>query len=117
MNKHDEEVLDTELLAYRINEILYDRHLTPTDIWKEYGVDRTMMSLYTRGRRVPSLYNLIRIARALDVSLDYLVGNEGDVKVLASEIKNLAVFQKGASAREIEEKAEQIIRKYSGSRL
>ena len=116
MNSRDENVVNTELLAYRINELLYDRGLTPTDLWRESGVDRGMMSMYTRGKRVPSLYNLIKIAQALDVSLDYLVGNEGDVKILASEIKNLAVLQKGASAREIEEKADQIIRKYSGSR-
>lgn len=116
MNNRDDGIIDNELLAFRIRELLYDRGMSPTDLWRESGVDRGMMSLYTHGKRVPSLYNLLKIAHTLDVSLDYLVGNEGDVKVLASEIKNLAVLQKGASAREIEEKAEQIIRKYSGSR-
>lgn len=38
-------------------------------------VTKSGLSLYEQGKREPSLYALIYIAKALDVSIDYLVGN------------------------------------------
>ncbi len=115
VNKEDYEI-DMEILGYRLSEIMYDRGVTPTIMWRDAGFDRTMMGRYMKGTRLPNTQTIYKIAKYLDVSIDYLLCNEREVKELASEIKNTAMFIKGASGREIEKKADQIIHKYSGSR-
>ena len=45
-----------------------------SELADKVGVDRTSISSYESGKRVPDIFILCRIADEFEVSLDYLVG-------------------------------------------
>jgi transcriptional regulator with XRE-family HTH domain len=69
-------------LGNRIQNAREIRGFRAIDIAKEVGVGKSVWSLYESENRIPSLATLIRIAEALNVSTDYLLG-------LTDEFKNL----------------------------
>lgn len=64
-----------------------------TDLAKRAGLQQSALSHYESGARRPSFTNLKRLAKALDVSTDYLVGHDAVVekspKDLARQIERL----------------------------
>jgi transcriptional regulator with XRE-family HTH domain len=82
-------------IAKIITELREEKGWSQTDLAKESNVSREIIGKYERGEAVPSIDFAKRIADALGVSLDYLVG-EGvnasfDKKTLTrlQEIENL----------------------------
>jgi transcriptional regulator with XRE-family HTH domain len=82
-------------IAKIITELREEKGWPQTDLAKESNVSREIIGKYERGEAVPSIDFAKRIADALGVSLDYLVG-EGvnasfDKKTLTrlQEIENL----------------------------
>lgn len=65
------------------------------DLANESGVSREMIGNYERGGNAPSIEVLLKLAKALDVSLDYLVGEgkmaayDKDVLKRIEDIENL----------------------------
>lgn len=101
-----------DIFAYRLREIMFYRDVSGLELYRRTGVAPPLISDYVNGKNLPGTAILINIAKALDVSVDYLLGVEGDVKDLAYDIKVLASHYKGASANEIQEKAQKIINMY-----
>jgi transcriptional regulator with XRE-family HTH domain len=56
-------------LAVRIRELRHDRGLSQERLAEEAGIHRTYLGGIETARRNPSLRNLIRIARALGVTM------------------------------------------------
>ena len=50
--------------------------LTQRELEYKTSIPNTIISHFEVGRRIPSLKNLIKIADALEVSLDHLVGRK-----------------------------------------
>lgn len=63
--------MNTSKIMARLRE---DKNLSQTDLANKSGVSRVMIGKYERGEAVPSIEAAKRIADALEVSLDYLVG-------------------------------------------
>lgn len=63
-----------EILNKRINEEFRRQNLKQNQFTKMIQVDASDFSKYLRGLRVPSLETLMKIAKALNVSIDYLLG-------------------------------------------
>ena len=62
----------------RVNEVLLARGLTPADLSRELGWNTGALSQYMNNPdRSPKLSTAIKIADALDVSIDWLAGREG----------------------------------------
>jgi transcriptional regulator with XRE-family HTH domain len=59
-------------LALRIRELRHAKGLSQERLAEEAGIHRTYLGGIETGRRNPSLRNLIRIARALDVTMAVL---------------------------------------------
>lgn len=57
-------------------EILVSRGMSQADLCRISGLSSGVISSYINGRRVPSIVGAIRIADALGVTLDELVGRE-----------------------------------------
>lgn len=61
----------------RVSALLQDNGLTQRGLAKEVGVTEVAMSRYISGTRIPNGAVVARIAMALHVSADYLLGLEG----------------------------------------
>jgi len=57
-------------------QLLKKRKITPYRVSKETGVPQSTLSDWKRGRSVPKTEKLQKIADYLNVSVDYLLGNE-----------------------------------------
>ena len=57
-----------------LKELLSDRGLTQADLCRITGIQTSLMSEYANGRKSPALSNAFLISRALNVTLDILVG-------------------------------------------
>ena len=71
----------------RLSCILSERGLTQRELAGMCGVDETSMSRYVNGSRKPCMDILVRIAGALNVSVEYLTGSEEEISF--KEIKCL----------------------------
>ena len=57
-------------------QLLKKRKITPYRVSKKTGVPQSILSDWKRGRSVPKTEKLQKIADYLNVSVDYLLGNE-----------------------------------------
>jgi len=60
--------------AQRLEKLMVDRDLYPSDIQRITGIKRQRIYEYLQGVNQPSAYNLKRIAEGLNVSSDWLLG-------------------------------------------
>jgi transcriptional regulator with XRE-family HTH domain len=73
----------------RITDIRKEKDWSQTDLANESGVSREMIGKYERGEAVPSIDAAKKIADALEVSLDYLVGEGINSKLDKQALKRL----------------------------
>ena len=62
------------IMGQRIKYLRKENNLSQDDLAVLLHVDRTTISGYESGNRIPNIYTLIHIADIFHVSLDYLVG-------------------------------------------
>jgi len=65
-------------IGTKIIQLRKGKNLSQTDFAKAIGASRTMVGNYERDVNSPSIEMLAKIAKVLDVSIDYLIG-EGKV--------------------------------------
>ncbi|WP_059050548.1 helix-turn-helix domain-containing protein [Paenibacillus senegalimassiliensis] len=66
------------LFAERFKQLRLEKSVSQQDIASSLGVDRTIVSHWERGTRIPSLEIACALADYLEVSLDYLVGHSNN---------------------------------------
>ena len=59
--------------AHRLRYIMLIRRITQKDISEETGIAQPVISRYVSGKTMPSMYNLHKLAQALDCSVDDLM--------------------------------------------
>jgi len=82
----------TEIFISRLEQVRKEKGLTRTKLASKVGVTKSAMSCYIRRKRIPRGDILVSIARALDVSIDYLVGisNVKKRQTNADRIRNMS---------------------------
>lgn len=79
-------------IANRINDLLIQKHMSQKELAQQAGITESAISHYLKGDRVPRGVNLMRIARALDTSTDFLLfsdqssNRDEDLKVVKTLI-------------------------------
>lgn len=63
-------------LGEKIKELRMQKMYSQGEIAKELGVSRAMISYIENDEKIPSVAMLKRLAKLLEVSLDYLVNEE-----------------------------------------
>lgn len=58
----------------KLNEIMNAQKIYPTELSKMSGVDRKLIYSYLNGVNAPSTNSLRKLAKALKVTSDYLLG-------------------------------------------
>lgn len=77
----------------RITDTRKEKDWSQTDLANESGVSREMIGKYERGDASPSIEVAKKIADALEVSLDYLVGEGVNSKFDKSTLKRIEEIQ------------------------
>lgn len=76
----------------RISELLHKRKMTQKDLALKAQITESAVSHYVKGDRVPRGVNLIKIAKALGTTSDYLLGQndiyekESDLEIIKTLI-------------------------------
>lgn len=60
--------------SQRLEQIMILRNLYPRDVQRLTGVHKQNIYQYIQGVKQPNAYNLMRIAKGLGVSADWLLG-------------------------------------------
>lgn len=78
--------MDINKFSERLSHCMQERHLNGNDLAALSGVTAATVSRYLNGLRTPTVDNVVLLADALDVSVDYLLGrhNVPDDKMLVS---------------------------------
>ena len=58
--------------GYRLRRIMYIKRVNQAELSARTGISQTMLSHYMNGKASPSFYNVDRICRALECSIDEL---------------------------------------------
>ena len=77
--------LSIMIFGERLKKIRQKRGVTQESLAKIVSISPSSISLYERGIREPNLSMLISIAKALDVSTDYLLGLTNNEYHISSE--------------------------------
>jgi len=75
-------------LGQKITQIRKEKKLSQIDISKAVGVSRDAISKYERDDIIPSVENAKKIAKVLEVSLDYLVSEQENQEVIDVNMVN-----------------------------
>lgn len=82
----------TEIFISRLDQARKEKGLTQRELANRVGVTEVSMSRYVNGARVPKEPIVVNIAKALGVSVDYLVGTSSVKKrhTNADRIRNMS---------------------------
>ena len=72
----------------RIKMLMEEKNMNQKQLAKAAGITEASMSKYLSGERTPRIDIIVNIARALEVTVDDLIGNDVDENVM-----NLARFK------------------------
>jgi putative transcriptional regulator len=71
---------NAEDVANRVRELRVARRLTQEDLGRVVGLTRQSIIAIEKGRFTPSIHTALRLAQALDISLDALFWLESDAE-------------------------------------
>jgi len=93
---------NTQMINIRLKEIRQARGLTQKELAQKIGVSTGAIGLYETNRRMPDLSTLKKLADALNVSADYLIGREtGDVAFFMQDNGNSLRFKLSKEDQEL----------------
>ena len=81
-------------IGKKISELRKEKKWSQSDLAKTVKASRDIIGKYERGENSPSIEMAIKLAEALDISVDYLLGKERFGKYDKEAIKRLEEIQK-----------------------
>lgn len=75
-------------LGQKISKLRKEKKLSQIDMAKQVGVSRDAISKYERDDNIPSVENAKRIAKILDVTIDFLVSEDDKQDVIDVSMLN-----------------------------
>lgn len=80
------------LLGVRLKALREEKGLTQSKLSSMINVTKSTISYYENDERVPTVSNLYELAKALNVSFDYLMGNDRYEIAEDSETENYGMY-------------------------
>ena len=81
----------------RMKETMQEKGIRQTDLVEKTGIDKGALSSYMNGRYMPNAEKVAKIAKALCVSVDYLLGKEEAQTEKPPKIHEVSVLGKVAA--------------------
>lgn len=83
--------IDYEVFRKRLRQLIDSRSTTVKELSYELNITPATLSRYLSGARTPDPLYLVRLSRYFDVSIDWLLGINGDkFDVLPEEVQEIA---------------------------
>ena len=76
MIKKGEKMSDYKIFSKRLKELLAEKGMTQRALAEKAGLTEVAVSRYISAQRLPGAFAIVKIAAALDCSIDYLLGVE-----------------------------------------
>lgn len=92
--------LPSETFRQRLREVREERGLSQAQLAARAGLQPAAVSHFETGGRKPSFENLVKLAEALSVTTDYLLGRERAAEAAGEEISALFRDLKHATAED-----------------
>ena len=73
------------VFSERISELMKSSGLSQKELAAKAGVTESAMSYYVKGERMPRSDVLTRIAKALETTTDYLLGNTSEAALYSTD--------------------------------
>lgn len=105
----------SEIFRTRLREMRETRGLSQAQLAERAGLQPAAVSHFETGSRKPSFDNLVKLAEALSVTTDYLLGRERSAEAAGEEITALFRDLKHATAEDHDWIREILRRKKKGS--
>ena len=81
-------------IGERITKLRKTKNLSQDELAKQIGSSRVMIGKYERGDNMPSIEVIIKLAKAFEVSIDYLLGESSNAQYNKEMIKRLDEVEK-----------------------
>lgn len=82
-------IMSSPKVTFRLREARDRRTLTQAELAQRAGLQTSAISHFESGRRNPSFDNIRRLADALDVTTDYLLGRDDELKAMGPTVDRL----------------------------
>lgn len=86
----EKKVFDLEVFRKRLDDALWARKMRQIDLARKAGINYKSLNSYYTGHMSPSLEVVIKIAKALDVSVDFLLGRAEEMNQISPEPEEIA---------------------------
>ena len=97
------------MFAQKLKRLREEKGFSQQGLANQAGINKMLISKYETGRAMPNMENLGKIAKALDVTADYLVfdnvPNNGRV-----EFKDVELFEKFKGAEDLSNEDRKVIK-------
>jgi transcriptional regulator with XRE-family HTH domain len=74
----------------RLDDALWARRMKQIDLARKAGINYKSVNSYYTGHTIPSLEAVVKLAKALDVSVDFLLGRADEMNQIAPESPEFA---------------------------
>lgn len=85
----------------RLKAILENKGMTQSDLCKLTGIHKSSISLYCADQNVPNNKNMTRIAKALDIDANVLLGTRFTSVVSHAELNNDKMSERASKTRKV----------------
>lgn len=88
--ERDRKAFNLEVFRKRLDDALWARRMKQIDLARKAGLNYKSVNSYYTGHTIPSLEAVAKIAAALDVSVDFLLGRVDEMNQIAPESPEFA---------------------------
>lgn len=83
-----------KIIKQRLNKLISENEIKQRELADRTGISEVTISRYVNGERIPTVENLVKIAKVFNVSTDYIVGLSNpepafEVKKIMKKLKEL----------------------------
>lgn len=89
--KNNKEINNTNQICYKLKNIRLERNLTISEISRRSGISNGFLSQVERGLAKPSMESLIRITKALGITMGSIFEDKKTVSIIDNDINNACV--------------------------
>lgn len=75
-----------QIFIQRLNEKMKEQGLTKKDLAEKTGLSARAIEYFQNGKRFPNVESLLKISKAFNVSMEYMIGEEDEPSLINSDL-------------------------------
>lgn len=91
-----------KVFAERIEAARKCRGISQAELAARVGLRQSAINHFVRGRRIPSVDTLLKLADELNTSIGYLLGRDNDAPDISAELQELVAIARSMRKKEVQ---------------